>query len=360
MTLETAICWWWLDILTPKRYSTLLQVFGSLDTALQEISLSMLTELGLRLETAEKTLGRLHDFNVDGYRASMEKHDVHVLTLEDSFYPSKLLQIPDMPIFLSYRGNIELLDQPQIGIVGTREMSHYGKRIVERFVPTLVRAHLVTVSGLARGVDALVATETMRAGGKTIAVLGNGLASIHPRSNSRIADDIMKNDGLILSEFPLDMEPDKYTFPARNRIIAGLSEGTLVCEAPKGSGSVITADFAIDYNREVFAVPGSVFDSNMEGCHQLLRDGLAHLVTTPEDVLRLLGILEPSADVATVYIPQTPREKSVLGVLSGLPQTADDIVEKTGCDIADVSIALVMLELAGVARVLEGGLWVRR
>lgn len=360
MTLKTAVTWWWLNVLTNKRYAALKQVYGDLDTALEEISPLMLTELGLKQEATDKALTRLRDFHADAYVASMHKNAVRLMTIEDDVYPFRLREIPDPPLFLSCRGNVSLIDKVMIGVVGTRNMSVYGQRIVERFVPVFVRSHLVTVSGLALGVDGEVAQQTMKAGGKTIAVLGNGLPAIHPSSHTRLAEKIIAEDGLLLSEFPLDMPPDKYTFPSRNRIIAGLSEGTLVCEAPEGSGSVITAELALEYNREVWAVPGPVFDPNSAGCHMLIKTGQAHLVTEPEDVLRSLGILAPGAVVAAPFIAQNPEEQAIYNVLTPLPQSTDDIVEKSGRSASDVSVALVMLEMAGVALLLPGGLWVRR
>ncbi len=360
MTLTSAVTWWWLDVLTPRRYKALKQVYGDLDLALQEISPLMLSELGLKEEAVEKVLTKLRDFRLDAYLAAMQKHGVRLLTIEDDLYPYRLREVADAPLFLSYRGDLSLLDHALIGVVGTRAMSAYGQRIVEAFVPVFVRAHLMTVSGLALGIDSQVALQTMKACGRTVAVLGGGLSSIHPPSNRRLAEQIVKEGGLLLSEFPLDMPPDKYTFPSRNRIIAGLTEGTLVCEAPEGSGSVITAELALDYNREVFAVPGSIFDPNFAGCHTLIMNGQAHLVTQPEDVLNILGILSPGEKSLPAYDPKTPEERSIYSALTALPQTTDLLIEKTGRSASDVSVALTMLELAGAAQVLPDGTWIRR
>lgn len=360
MTLKTAVTWWCLGMLTQKRYKALKQVYGDLDAALQEISPLMLRELGCKEEAAEKALTRLRDFQADAYIAAMEKKDVGLLSIEDERYPYRLREVADAPLFLSYRGDLSLLDHALIGVVGTRAMSPYGQRIVETFVPVFVRAHLMTVSGLALGIDSQVALQTMKACGRTVAVLGNGLASIYPASNRRLGEKIVQEGGLLLSEFPLEMPPDTYTFPSRNRIIAGLTEGTLVCEAPEGSGSVITAELALDYNREVFAVPGSIFDPNFAGCHTLIMNGHAHLVTQPEDVLNILGILVPGEKALPAYTPETPEERSVYSALTALPQTTDLLIEKTGRPAADVSVALTMLELAGASQQLPDGTWIRR
>lgn len=360
MTLEHALLWWQLGILTHKRYNALVQVYGTIDAALEEMSPLMLSELGVKEEIAERALSRMREFDTAKYLKAMEKEGVGLLTIEDERYPLRLAEVPDAPLFLSYKGDLSLLDRPLIGVVGTREMTPYGRRVVETFVPVLVRAYLTTVSGLAIGVDAAVAEETMKAGGKTIAVLGNGLANIYPQTNKDLSDEILRNGGLLLSEFPLEFPPDKYTFPARNRIIAGLSEGTLVCEAPEQSGSVITADLALDYNREVFAVPGPIFEPNYAGCHALIKKGQAHLVTTPEDVLRLLGILAPEETALPVYKPVSRQEQAVYAVLTGMPQTVDDLIEKTGCTVSDVTVALTMLQMADAARTAGQGMWIRR
>jgi DNA processing protein len=360
MTLEHAVLWWNLGILTNKRYEVLKQVYGSLDSALDELSPLMLTELGLKDEAIEKALSKKADFDAPAYIASMERYDVHLLTIEDDLYPVNLQQLPDAPLFLSYKGDISLVDHPMIGIVGTRNMTQYGLRVVEKFVPTFVRAYMITVSGLALGIDAAVADETMKAGGKTVAVLGNGLGTVYPTSHTQLAERILERGGLLLSEFPLLMPPDKYTFPSRNRIIAGLCQGTLVCEAPVGSGSVITAELALDYNRPVFAVPGPIFEPTMEGCHALIKKDQAHLVSVPEDILHHLGMLPPETETLPNYTPQTDTEKIVYAVLTAMPQTVDDIIEKTGCTAPDVISTLMMLHMADAARAIAGGMWIRR
>jgi DNA processing protein len=215
-----------------------------------------------------------------------------MIRVADDVYPTQLKTIDDPPIFLYYKGSLEITKQPCIAAIGTRTMSAYGDRVTEAFVPPLVRAGMVTVSGLAYGIDAAVAKETLLAGGNTIAVLGHGLGMISPKAHRMLADDIVTHGGLLLSEFPLDVRPDKYTFPARNRIIAGLSLGALILEATEDSGSLITADLALDYNRDVFAVPGNVFDPNYAGCHALIRKGSAQLVTTrKQSVLRCCMLL---------------------------------------------------------------------
>jgi DNA processing protein len=359
MKPDTALTFWWLSILTKRRYDALKQVFNNLDDALSELSIPMLRELGLKEEAAQTVMARLDLFNIDRYREEMQKQGVELLSIEDDAYPSRLREAADAPLFLSYKGDLSILSHPLLGIVGTRAMSRYGRRVVSHFVPGLVRAGIVTVSGLALGVDAAVAKETMIAHGKTVAVLGGGLATIYPPSNKNLASEIVAYGGLLLSEFPLEYPPDKYTFPARNRIIAGLTEGTLICEAPTESGSIITADLALDYNRLVFAVPGSIFEDTYTGCHELISEGHAKLVTKPEDILLELGMIVPESPTLPAYVPNDADEAALYTVLTGMPLTTDDLVERTGLHPSYISSALTMLELKGVVRNIGGGQWVR-
>jgi DNA processing protein len=192
-------------------------------------------------------------------------------------------------------------------------------------------------------------------------VLGHGLSKVHPPTNERLAAKIVQNGGLVISEFPLDMEPDVYTFPARNRIIAGLSLGTLVVEAPTDSGAMITARLSLEYGRDVFAVPGFAFDDNMAGCHRLISDGHARLVTKPEDILQELGVVHaPDNEQRVLFLPQSADQEAVYRVLSGMPQSADDIALRAGLSASGVATALTLMELAGAARNVGAGHWVRR
>jgi len=358
MDRTAALTWSWLHLLTKKRADMLKGAFGDLDRALGAIGEEFLTKLGCRGDTVMKVLNRLEEFDVDQYEAELKKRDVHFLTIEDDAYPSRLKEIGDPPMFLYYRGDLTILDQPCIALVGTRKISPYGQRVAEAFVGPIVAAGVVTVSGLAEGIDAVVARETMRAGGKTVAALGHGLASIFPAKNARLAEEIVKGGGLLLSEFPLDTTPDKFTFPARNRIIAGLSLGTIVLEAGEGSGALITADLALDYGRDVFAVPGQIFDENFIGCHQIISRGLAKLVTTPQDVLQEVGIVAADRSTSS-FTPRSNQEAKVHGALTTMPQSVGDIAQRAGLAAGPVNATLTMLELSGAAKTVGNGQWVK-
>ncbi|MDD5103751.1 MAG: DNA-processing protein DprA [Candidatus Peribacteraceae bacterium] len=359
MDRSTALTWSWLNILTSKRLEAILQVYGDLSQALQHLDESLLKQLGCRDETVLEVLNRLEEFDPEPYEQELTKRGLSFLTIDDAGFPRQLREIPDAPVFLYWRGDLTILDQPCLALVGTREMSDYGRRVAESFVPELVRAGLVTVSGLALGIDAAVARETIAAGGRTVAVLGHGLGKIYPTENARLAEEIVSGGGLILSEFPLDAKPGKFTFPARNRIIAGLSLGTVVLEAPEGSGALITADLALDYGREVFVVPGQIFDPNYAGCHQMLGKGHAKLVGSAEDVLSELGVVA-SETSRTSYDPKNAAEAALLNVLTTMPQTTDDLMERSGLPASQVASALTMMELQGAVGQAGNGQWVRR
>ncbi len=238
-------------------------------------------------------------------------------------------------------------------------MSGYGKRVAQEFTRALVQAQIMTVSGLARGIDSLVAEETIQGKGKTVAVLGQGLLTLSSESKI-LADRILDAGGVILSEFPLGMNADIFTFPLRNRIIAGLSLATVVLEAPESSGALITAKLAFDYGREVFAVPGQMFDLNFVGCHALVKKNQARLCTSPRDVLTELGVIVPELDPDRVqYVAQNTEEEKLLTVLSTMPQPVDDLVARSGLPSGMVGATLTVLELNGAVRNLGAGQWVR-
>lgn len=359
MDRTTALTWSWLNVLNAKRLEALLHVYGDLTKALKHIDEELLQELGCRQDTVLATLNRLEEFDPEAYERELKKRDLSFVTIEDDAYPARLKDIPDAPVFLYWRGNLSVLEQPCLALVGTREMSDYGQRVTEEFVPKIVQAGFVTVSGLALGIDAAVARETMAAGGKTVAVLGHGLGKIYPQENARLAEDIIENGGLYLSEFPLDEKGGKYTFPARNRIIAGLSLGTVVLEAPLGSGALITADLALDYGREVFVVPGPIFDPHYAGSHQMLSKGHAKLVGSVADIFSELGVVSPQSAPMT-YDPRSAGEAALLAVLSSLPQTADALMERSGLPAAQIAATLTMMELNGAVKQAGHGQWVRR
>lgn len=360
MTYETMLRWWYLGILNRRRYEALKTLFPNLEAAWESLDAELLRDLGLREDGAKSALERIQSFDVQKEVARLKRLRIDLCCIDDAEYPTMLKEIADPPVFLSSIGDLSVLQHPCIGVVGTRCMSDYGRRAVAHFVPTFARSGVVTVSGLALGVDSAVARDTLDVGGKTVAVLGHGLSTIYPKTNERLAQKIIDNEGVVLSEFPPDVQPDMYTFPARNRIIAGLSIGTLVAEAPLDSGAVITANLALEYGRDVFAVPGLIFDDNFAGCHKLIAQGHAHLVTEPEDVLKEIGVIaSQDGSVSSLFLPRSPEEEVVYHTLSGMPQSMDSLILRTGLDVQVLGTTLTFMELAGVVRNVGAGQWIK-
>ena len=278
----------------------------------------------------------------------MVSEKVTVIPKSSPKFPKRLAQIPDFPKKLFCRGNTDLLLSECFAVVGTRKMTSYGRQAINHLVPSLVRVGFTIVSGLALGVDATAHESTLDAGGPTIAVLGSGVNDdcIGPRSNFKLAMRILDQGGLILSEYESGNPAHKGTFPMRNRIISGLSVGTLVVEADEKSGSLITGRLAAEQNRDVFAVPGNIFSPLARGTNWLLKQG-AKLVTSPDDILFGYGLTGESSPRKTVNVSD-PIQKVILVSLSehGTLST-DEIITACKAGASEVNVALVMLEIQG-------------
>ena len=269
------------DTLTSKQFY---ELFMRLE---EDMSLNDSFVLGdLKYSLPEETNKWLEsmDWNLEIKR--LQEHKVKVITILDGGYPQRLKEIYLPPIVLFYRGNLSLINQRAVAVVGSRDHSKYAKECIREIIPELVKDDIVVISGLARGVDTLAHEETLKANGSTIAVIGSGLDVVYPLENSKLYDLIAKR-GLILSEYPLQSRPLKFHFPYRNRIIAGLSHGVCVIEAKEKSGSLITANLALSENREVFAVPGSIFSIHSKGTNSLIEAG-ACLVSSSETISKNL------------------------------------------------------------------------
>lgn len=265
-------------------------------------------------------------------------------------YPPLLRQIPDAPQRLYVRGRIEALQATlPLAVVGTRAMTNYGERVTRLLAPPLAAAGATIVSGLALGIDAAAHEAALAARGTTVAVLGGGVddASIGPRANFGLARRILQDGGALVSEYPPGTSGQKHHFPARNRIIAGLSKGLLVIEAAAKSGALLTAQLGLDYNRDVFAVPGPITQTASAGANRLLQQG-ATPVTGPQDILDRYGIAIPPEN--PLNMPADPDAAAVLKRLNHEPQDFDGLTETTGLPAPRLLAALTALELSGAAR----------
>ena len=276
--------------LGPKRFKLLREYFGSVKD-IWEAREDRLVQVGLKRELVEKWGRWKQERDLDKEMAELGRREIKIITIDDKEYPKLLKEIDTAPFVLFVKGSIKLLSQAGVTVVGTRQMSQYGRRAVERLVKGLVEARLVIVSGLARGIDGRAHRACLDDGGKTVAVLGHGLEKIYPPEHQSLAEEIVKAGGSLMSEYPLGYPISRGNFPARDRLMAGLSLGTLVIEGKQKSGTKITASWAAEYGREVWAVPGPIDSPVSQAAADLIQEG-AKLVTKVEDVLEELNLPE--------------------------------------------------------------------
>ncbi len=361
----------------PATYRSLLERFGTA----RRVSRASLTELkqvpGIGSVIADRIVSSRTDIDPEIELLLCQKHNVQIIQHNQPNYPASLLNIHDAPPILYVRGTLQPSDEFAIALVGSRRCTPYGLRVCERLSRSLGRAGITVVSGLARGIDAAAHRGAMKAGGRTIAVVANGLEEIYPPEHAELADQIA-GSGAIITEMPMRQQPIAGLFPQRNRIIAGLSLGVVVIEAAPKSGSLLTAQHALEQNREVFAVPGPVDSLASRGCHQLIRDG-AKLVESVEDIIEELAPqirgrltqLEPEQVISASAPPASPanapaaarslsdQELSILSQLDDLPRPADDLISKTGLTASQVMATLSVLEMRRLIKRMPGNHFVR-
>ncbi len=285
----------------------------------------------------------------------LEKLGAQIITFWDSDYPALLKNIYSPPIILYILGNIIEKDNNSIGVVGTRRPSNYGKWAAEKITGELVNQNITIVSGLARGIDSIAHRTALKAGGRTIAVIGSGLDVIYPPENKKLFYEIAEN-GAVVSEYKLGTKPDAQNFPKRNRIISGLSLGTVVVETRKNGGALQTAAFALDQNREVFAVPGNINIQQSEGTNTIIKRGEAKLITSASDILDELSIkLNPSANNKNKpNVEVNLFEQKILDTLSYNPVHIDKIAASSNLNTSECLVYLLSLEFKGLIKQLPG------
>ncbi len=297
----------------------------------------------------------------DQQLATAEKLKVKILAYWTPAYPDLLRRIPDPPVVLFVNGDLEKLNGFNIAIVGTRSPTVYGKRVTEKLAKDLVAEGALIISGLARGVDAAAHIQTLKSGGRTVAILGTGLDILYPPENSAIAEKIVRS-GALISEFPFGTKPDATNFPRRNRIISGMSLGVIVVEARERSGALITAHLALEQNREVFSIPGSIFSAQSAGTHALLKEG-AKCVTHIGDILEELpkqGELFARQELTeNTMLSMSPQEKEIFRKLSREPLHIDALSRSSGKTPSELLSILLQLEFSGAVKQLPGKMFVR-
>jgi DNA processing protein len=312
---------------------------------------------GLTENLVTKIIAERPKIDPDQEWTEMEKNEIQLITVNDEAYPRLLKEVPNPPYILYVKGSLEALNsQAMVAIVGSRKFTHYGEQVARSFAQDLARSGITIVSGLALGIDAIAHRATLEVNGLTIAVIGSSLeeANIGPRTNFDLAKNILLSGGAIISEYPLGTPSIPGNFPARNRIMAGITLGTLVVEAALSSGSLITANLALEFNREVFSVPGSIFSPSSEGVNNLIKSG-AKMATGVKDILEELKIEEHlQKEEARQIIPDTPEEEKILKILSHEPVHIDNVIKMAKLEPSVISATLVMLEMKGFVKNIGG------
>ncbi|MDA1168897.1 MAG: DNA-processing protein DprA [bacterium] len=281
--------------------------------------------------------------------------EISIITLNDDAYPPLLAQITKPPEQLYFRGDVTLLNQPHLlAVVGSRKATMYGRQAMQKLLPPCIRSGVIIVSGMAYGIDTMAHRTCIELNAPTIAVLGSGVddVSLYPRGNKTLAQEILRSGGLIISEYEPGTTPYLGHFPARNRIIAGLCKATLIMQAAKRSGSLITARLALESNREVLSVPGPITDASCEGTNMLIRDG-AQPILESTDILSMFEIEEGKQE-DILREPLREDLQRIVTVLSSSPIYIDDIAIAANSNVADVSAALLELEMIGVVAHMGG------
>ena len=329
--------------LGPVKIKKFLEILGSAEE-FWKIDEADLQELKLPKELAKSFLHLRSSLDLVLERKKLNESGIQILGMTVEGYPPLLREIYDPPVVLYVRGELDP-DSAKIGVVGTRIMTVYGRQVTAALAGELAMSGLTIVSGLARGVDALAHRTALEVGGKTVAVLGSGLDNVYPAENRGLAEKIVASGGAVVSEYPPETAATVGTFPARNRIIAGLSEGVLVTEAGEDSGSLITANAAADQGRTVFGVPGSIFSRQSAGTNELLKIG-AKVVTGSRDILEELSIEYKSVEMVEVK-PDNEMEAAILGKVSGEPVHFDELVRNTGISSGELGAALTVMVISG-------------
>jgi DNA processing protein len=313
-------------------------------------------------EVRAKSIKEFDDFHLAEHEIKfIEKYNIKTLFLTDADYPKRLLNCYDSPTLLFYKGNADLNTSKVLAIVGTRSNTDYGKLFTEKLVKDLSEQNILIISGLAHGIDAIAHKAALKNGLPTVGVVGHGLDKVYPSENTNLAKEMVKESGGLLSEFFSGTKPDKHNFPLRNRVVAGLSDATVVVETNIKGGSMITAKLADAYNRDVFAVPGRTSDKTSSGCNHLIKYNKAILLTDAEELLEILGWKEKKKEKKQqkeLFIELSAEEKQVVQLLQEKETVhIDEINLRSGLSSSAAAAAILNLELQNVVASLPGKMY---
>ena len=315
-------------------------------------------------EIRAKAIKSFHDFSkAEEEIKFIEKYKIKPLFITDKNYPKRLLNCYDSPTLLFYKGDADLNTSKIIAIVGTRDHTEYGKHQTEKLIKELSSQKILVVSGMAFGIDAIAHKAAIKNDLPTVGVLGHGLDQIYPPEHSNLAKDMLKHGGGLLTEFRSNTKPDKHNFPTRNRIVAGMSDAAVVIETGEKGGSMITAELANGYNKDVFALPGKVTDHKSAGCNFLIRNNKAMLLTDAEELIEVMGweekIQKPKVkSQREIFIELSKDEKIIVDILKEKDLVhVDELNFKSGLSSSSMAVAILNLELQGVVATLPGKLY---
>lgn len=346
---ESKILFWLsLPMITVKRQAEIIRLYGSADELWSRFDERYDEIVKICGERSAQELRRYRDERfIDKCLDKLRDDGISVITAINPLYPERLLQ-PEVsaPSVLYYKGNLKLMSSECVAVVGTRACTAYGKEAAKIIATDLAENGVTVVSGMATGIDSYAHTAALDAGGKTIAVLGSGLNKITPAGNAKLYERILENDGLIISEYKPNADATKYTFPERNRLISGLSRGVVVVEAAERSGALITARYAAEQNRDVFAVPGAITSPRSKGCLDLIYDG-ATMIRSGYDVLESLKLATKKSQ-AKVDIIVDKDEKKLYSLLEDGAKSIDELIEKSGVSPMELAEILLRMEISGV------------
>ena len=338
-----------------KRLKLIQNFFPDFESAFKA-SINELITAGIPENVALEFSSFRENIDLDKIINFLLAEKIDVVAINDENYPRLLKEIYDPPILLYYKGTLTPDTGFNIAVVGSRKHTNYGQQVTNQIVTDLTRNGLTIVSGLALGIDTIAHTVCINNQGRTIAVLGSGIdrQSLYPSSNRYLAEKIVASGGLVMSEFPIGTQPLRYNFPQRNRIISGLSLGTIVIEANEKSGALITAECAAEQNREVFAIPGNIYSPASVGPNNLIKQG-AKVVTTVEEILEMLNLNQINTFIETKkIIPETAEEAIILEYLTKLPIHVNELIRLSGLDTARVNSTLTIMEMKGIVKNLGG------
>ncbi|MCI2426055.1 DNA-processing protein DprA [Candidatus Acetothermia bacterium] len=350
-----------IPALTPHR-KRILRDYSSSPAEIWHLSLQRLATIAGITEVAPQIIAERRTISIDREFEQAAQMEIKIVTILDPDYPQLLREINDPPPVLYIKGQYTKEDAIAIGIVGTRRASQYGRMVATKLAKDIAQLGLTVVSGMAMGIDTAAHRGALQSGGRTIAVLGAGLLKIYPAINRHLSEKISQS-GALISEFPLHCQSSKWTFPQRNRIISGLARGIVVVEAPLRSGALITARFAAEQGREVFAVPGNITNIGSTGPNRLIKDG-AKLIETVADIIDefpdLKHLLTPTtADKNLAQVSLSPQESVIYKLLGLEPLHIDDIINRGDLSRAEISQALLTLQINGLVKEIDGKRYTR-